>query len=164
MRVVSLCSAWQDTSIDSILTRQVCAKTPKTSGIRYPRDPASRSLESLGSFIFIFSWGLRNLWSCYGNIIVWSWGSWISDRKDSVGSCGSWIFLGQFVKGSCGSWISHNNVVRDPWIGWREVARAGAFRPVSGPAWSDSRQMGFVSRGRQCQFVWHCSDQRRVPS
>ena len=84
---------------------------PKRSGILDPQDPGSGILEDLGSYIFIFSWDLRYLRSCYGNMAMGSLGSRISDRKDSAGSWRYWILLEQVVVGSCRFWTSQNNNV-----------------------------------------------------
>ena len=85
--------------------------------IRDPGSPGSRirDLEELGSYIFIFSWDLRDLRSCHDNIAIGSKGSWISERKYSAWSWGSWIHLEQVVVGSCRSWILHINNITVFW-------------------------------------------------
>ena len=51
---------------------QKYAKIPKRSGILDLQDPGFEILEYLGSYLFIFSWDLKDLGSCHGNIAVGS--------------------------------------------------------------------------------------------
>ena len=74
-----------------------------------PGSCGSQILQDLGSYMFIFSWDLRDLGSCCGKIAEGSWGSLIWDRQDFVGSWGSWIQIEQLVVRSCRYWILHNN-------------------------------------------------------
>ena len=52
------------------LCGQTCVKIPKRSEILDPWDPGSRMFQDLGSYIFIFSWDLKDLEFCHGNIAV----------------------------------------------------------------------------------------------
>ena len=56
--------------LSSLLSRPECAKIPKTSEILDLQDLGSEILQDLGSYISIFSWDLRYLGSCHGNIAV----------------------------------------------------------------------------------------------
>ena len=49
---------------------QTCAKIQKKSGILDSQKPGSEILEDIGSYIFIFSWDLKDLGSCHGNIAM----------------------------------------------------------------------------------------------
>ena len=97
--------------------------------IRDHGSSGSRTLKYPESYAFIFSWGLRDLWSCRSIIVVGSEGYWISDRNSGVDrSWGSWILLGQTVMGSCRFWILHIN---DTTESWRFFISSAILFPVS---------------------------------